>query len=373
MKAAVSYGAGRPLEVEEVSVASPAEGEVLVEVGACAICQSDLHYLSGAWPGKPFPAICGHEVAGTVIAAGKSVDGVAEGDRVVASLIRDLGTCDPCRAGHPRRGYCRAGHPYLCETSIPLDREERFRNPAGERVHQGLKVGGFAERILIHHSQLARVPQDMPLEHASLLACGVLTGYGAVFNTARMPPGATVAVVGIGGVGINCLQAAAIGEAETLIAIDLAPQKFELARRLGASHALDASDQGVKDAVLEITEGFGVDYAFVAAGAGPAIELGAEILGKLGCLVVAALPPAGVSARMHPRLLVNRNQSVLGTKMGSARLSRDIPILVEHYRAGRLALGELIAGRYPLSAINEAIESAGQGAAARNVIDFHQP
>ncbi len=372
MKAAVSYGAGQPLVVEEVTVASPGEGEVAVQVGACAICQSDLHYLSGAWPGKPFPVICGHEVAGTVTDVGKSVESVREGDRVIASLIRNLGTCDPCIAEHPSHGYCRAGHPYLCETSLPLDREERFTNPGGARVHQGLKVGGFAEHVLVHPSQLAVIPSDMPLEEASLLACGVLTGYGAVFNSAKMRPGGSVVVIGIGGVGINCLQAAAIGNAETVIAVDVVPEKFALARELGATHTLNAKETSVTEAVMEITGGFGVDYAFVAAGSGAAIEQGAEVLAKLGCMVVAALPPAGVTAQVQPRFLVNKNQAILGTKMGSAQLSHDIPILIDHYRAGRLKLGALIADRYPLDRINDAIESAGQGAAARNIIEFNR-
>ena len=370
MKAAVSYGAGQPLAVEDVVMTGPARGEVVVQVGACAICQSDLHYLSGAWPGKPFPVVCGHEVAGTVVAVGRSVAGVREDDRVIVSLIRNLGTCDPCLAGHPSHGYCRAGHPYLCEATLPLDREERFANGDGARVHQGLKVGGFAEQVLVHPSQLATIPADMPLDEASLLACGVLTGYGAVFNSAKMRPGATVAVIGIGGVGINCLQAAVIGNAETVIAIDVVPEKFVLAQVLGATHTLNAKETSVTEAVMEITGGFGVDYAFVAAGSGAAIEQGAEILAKLGCLVVAALPPAGVTAQIQPRFLVNKNQSMLGTKMGSARLSHDIPVLIGHYRAGRLKLGALIAERYPLDRINDAIESAGQGAAARNVIEF---
>jgi Zn-dependent alcohol dehydrogenase len=360
MKAAVCYGEGQPLVVEEVTCPSPGEGEVKVRVGACAICQSDLHYLSGAWPGKPFPAVCGHEVAGTVVAAGRAVESAREGDRVIVSLIRDCGTCR----------YCASGHPYLCETLLPIDSGERFRDPQGQRVYQGLRVGGFADHVVVHQSQLAAIPDDMPFDQASLLACGVLTGYGAVANAARMRPGASVAVIGIGGVGINCLQAAAIGRAETLIAIDRVPEKFALARKLGATHTLDPKDTAVVEAVLELTGGFGVDYVFVAAGSGAAIEQGAEILSKLGCMVVAALPPAGVSAQIEPRFLVNKNQTFMGSKMGSARLTVDVPKLLEHYREGRLELAALIGGHYPLAGINDAMATAGRGAAARNVITF---
>ena len=362
MKAAVCYGEGQPLAVEEVTCASPAEGEVKVQVGACAICQSDLHFLSGAWPGKSFPAICGHEVAGTVVAAGKSVAAAREGDRVIVSLIRDCGTCR----------YCAAGHPYLCETTLALDTEERFRNGAGQRVYQGLRVGGFAEQVLVHQSQLVAIPDDMPLDQASLLACGVLTGYGAVVNAAKMPPGVSAAVIGIGGVGMNCLQAAAIGRAETLIAIDVVPEKFALARDLGATHCLNPKEGSVSEAVMEITRGLGVDYVFVAAGSAAAIEQGAEILSKMGCMVLAALPPAGVTAKIQPRFVVNKSQTIMGTKMGSARLPIDVPKLLEHYRAGHLKLAELIAGHYPLTSINDAIATAGQGEAARNVIMFDQ-
>ena len=360
MKAAVCYDEGAELVVEDISYMSPGAGEVVVRVGACAICQSDLHYLSGAWPGMNFPAICGHEVAGTVIAVGEGVRAIMEGARVIVSLIRDCGTCK----------YCQAGHPYLCRTAMPLDRESRFHNTSGERIYQGLRVGGFAEQVLVHQSQLVEIPVDMPFDQASLLACGVLTGYGAVVNAANIQPGASVAVIGIGGVGINCLQAAAITEAGPLIAIDVVPEKFHLARRLGASHTLNPNEVDPVEAVMEITAGFGADYVFVAAGSGVAMEQGAAMLSALGCMVIAALPPAGESAAVQPRLLVNKNQTIIGTKMGSARLSVDIPKLLAHYATGKLKLAELIAGRHELSEINHAIASAGRGEAARNVIVF---
>ena len=360
MRAAVSYGAGEPLVVEEIDISPPHEGEVLVQVGACAICQSDLHYLSGAWPTEAFPMICGHEVAGTVAERGAGVTALREGDRVVVSLVRDCGRCR----------YCKAGHPYLCEGRLPIDAETRFRNRAGRRIHQGLRTGGFAEQVLVHHSQAAAIPDDMPLEHAGLLACGVLTGFGAVVNAARMEPGRTAAVIGIGGVGINCVQGAAIAGARTLIAIDVEPAKFTLARTLGATHTLNPKDGGVAEAVAGITEGAGVDYVFVAAGNAEAIELGGDVLAKLGCMVVASMPPSGVTVPLKPDSLVSRNQTFIGTKMGSARLPKDVPRLVELYREGRLELAELIADRYPLEAINQALDTAGQGAAARNVIVF---
>lgn len=360
MKAAVSYGAGEALVVEEIDVSPPGEGEVLVQVGACAICQSDLHSLSGAWPSETFPMICGHEVAGTVAERGAGVVTLREGDRVVVSLVRD---CRQCR-------YCKTGHPYLCEGRLPIDSETRFRNRGGLRIHQGLRTGGFAEQVLVHHSQTVVIPDDMPLEHAGLLACGVLTGFGAVVNAARMEPGRTAAVVGVGGVGINCVQGAAIAGARTLMAIDVEPAKFALAQALGATHALNPKDGGVAEAVAEITGGAGVDYVFVAAGSAEAIELGGELLARLGCMVVASMPPAGVTAPLKPDDLVSKNQTFIGTKMGAARLPKDVPRLIELYREGRLKLAELIADRYPLEKINRALDTAGQGAAARNVIVF---
>ena len=360
MRAAVSYGAGEPLVVEEIDVSPPGAGEVLVQVGACAVCQSDLHYLSGAWPTEAFPMICGHEVAGTVAERGAGVTALREGDRVVVSLVRDCGRCR----------YCKAGHPYLCEGAFPIDSETRFRNRAGRRIHQGLCTGGFAEQVLVHHSQTAAIPGDVPMDQAGLLACGVLTGFGAVVNAARMEPGRTAAVIGIGGVGINCVQSAAIAGARTLIAIDVEPSKFALALALGATHVLNPKDGGIVEAVAEITGGVGVDHVFVAAGSAEAVELGGDVLAKLGCMVVASMPPSGMAVSLKPDNLVGKNQTFIGTKMGSVRLSRDVPRLIGLYREGRLKLAELIADRYPLAEINRALDTAGRGAAARNVIVF---
>ena len=360
MKAAVCYEAGDALVVEEVTAEPPKQGEVMVEVGACAICQSDLHYMSGAWPGRPMPAVCGHEVAGTVSARGPEAGSFRDGDRVLVSLVRDCGQCR----------YCKAGAPYLCEGVLPLDQEARFHNAKGERVYQGLRTGGFAEQAVVHHSQVVPIPEDLSFEQASLLACGVLTGVGAVLNTARMTPGGSAAVIGTGGVGINCVQGAAIAGAETIIAIDLEPAKFELARICGATHTLNPKEVDVVEAVAELTGGFGADYVFVGAGSSQAMELGGEILSKLGTMVIASLPPAGVTARMQPRFVVNKNQTIMGSKMGSARLKDDVPRLIELHREGRLKLAELIAERFALEDINQAIATAGSGAAARNVILF---
>ena len=360
MRAAVCYGAGEPLRVEEISAAPPKQGEVRITVGACAICQSDLHYMSGAWPGRPFPAVCGHEVAGTVADCGHGVAEHREGDRVLVSLIRHCGQCR----------YCKAGASYLCEGSLPLDKEARFHNGKGEVVHQGLRTGGFAEQVVVHASQVVGLPDALPLEQASLLACGVLTGVGAVSNAAKLEAGRSAAVIGVGGVGVNCVQGAAIAGAEPIIAIDTEPAKFELARLCGATHALDARDENLVEAVTEITGGIGVDYVFVAAGNAQAMELGGELLAKLGCMVIASLPPAGVTPRIQPRFVVNKNQTIIGTKMGTANLARDVPRLIEMHREGRLKLAELIAARQPLDKINEAIAEAGKGAAARHVIVF---
>lgn len=360
MRAAVCYEAGQPLVVEDLSVAPPGEGEVKVRVGACAVCQSDLHYLSGAWPGRAFPVVCGHEVAGTILETGPGVTSHRAGDRVIVSLVRNCGRCR----------LCKAGKSFLCEGTLPIDSEARLHNVKGERVHQGIRTGGFAEQALVHHSQAVAMPDDLPLDQACLLACGVLTGVGAVLNTAQVKPGSSVAVIGVGGVGINCVQGAAIADAETIIAIDLEPSKLDLARRCGAGHGLNPDDAPVTEAVAELTGGLGPDYVFVAAGSGAAMELGGEILSKLGCMVIAGLPPAGVTARIQPRNLVNRNQTIMGTKMGSGTLSEEIPRLIAFHREGRLKLAELIAARFPLEDINRAIETAGRGEAARNVLLF---
>ena len=359
MKAAVCHEFGKPLVVEEVEIASPQAGEVKVKLAACAICHSDILYMDGAWGGV-LPAVYGHEAAGVVEEVGPGVTGTELGDHVVVTLIRSCGRCH----------FCSQGQPVMCETTFRLDEAGPLRSKDGEAIHQGLRTGAFAERVVVDASQVVRIPKDLPLDSASLLACGVITGLGAVVNTAEVRPGSTVAVVGTGGVGLNSVQGAALGGARTVIAIDLSDDKLAASKGFGATDTINPAKEDAAQAVHALTEGRGADYVFVTVGAKAAIEQGFALLCRGGTLVIVGMPASGVTAAFDPATFANEGQRVLGSKMGSARLQVDVPKLVDLYRQGRLKLDELISGRYPLEEINEAVASVKRGEAQRNVILF---
>ena len=359
MKAAVCYEFGKPLVVEEVGIADPAEGEIKVKLAACAICHSDIFYADGAWGGV-LPAVYGHEAAGVVESVGPAVTTLAPGDHVVVTLIRSCGHCH----------YCSQGLPVTCETRFPLDEASPISGEGGAALVQGLRTGAFAEYVVVQVSQAVAIPKDLPLDSASLLACGVITGLGAVANTADLRPGADAVVIGAGGVGLNSVQGAAIRGAKTIIAIDIAESKLEAARRFGATHAIDGRSTDVAGQVRALTGGRGADYVFVTVGVKPAFEQAFSLAASGGAIVLVGMPPDGVTTDLDPCALASDNQRVLGSKMGTARIQVDIPYLVTLYQQGRLKLDELISGRYPLEEINEAIASVKRGEALRNVIVF---
>ena len=359
MKAAVCTAFGQPLAIQEVALAPPETGEVRVKLAACAICHSDILYMDGAWGGT-LPAIYGHEAAGVVAEVGPAVMDIAPGDHVVVTLIRSCGGCH----------FCAQGEPVLCETSFPLDGQGRLRGADGTALFQGLRTGAFAEEVVVEQSQVVVIPPEVPLDSASLLACGVITGLGAVVNTAKVPAGSNVAVLGTGGVGLNAVQGAALSGAKTIIAIDFADGKLDAAARFGATDGINPSKQDAADAVCALTEGRGVDYAFVTVGAKAAVEQAFGLIRKGGAVVIVGMPADGVMAEFEIVGLANDSQRVIGSKMGSTRLKVDVPRLVELYRQGRLKLDELITGRYPLEEINEAVASVKRGEALRNVIVF---
>ncbi len=359
MKAAVCHRFGEPLVVEDIELDPPQEGEVLVKMAACAICQSDIHYMDGLWGGQ-LPAIYGHEAAGVVEALGPGVDSVAPGDSVLVTLIRSCGQCF----------YCTQGAHTQCETTFALDQEPRLRRGDGSPVKQGLRTGAFAEFSVVDASQVAKIPKEIPFDSASLISCGVITGLGAVTNTAQVPPGSSVVVIGTGGVGLNSVQGAALSGARTIIAVDLANSKLEAAKQFGASHGLNAAGNDLPDAVRGLTDGRGADFVFVTVGSTKAIEQGLTLLRPAGTLVIVGMPAVGATASLQALDFADASQRILGSKMGSTRLVIDIPKLVGLYQQGRLKLDELISGRYPLADINEAIASVRRGEALRNVIVF---
>jgi Zn-dependent alcohol dehydrogenase len=358
MKAAVCRAFGEPLQVEEIEIAGPAAGEVQVKVRACAICHSDILFMDGAWGGE-LPAVYGHEAAGVVEAVGPGVTGLAPGDHVVVTLIRSCGGCH----------YCERAMETQCETRFPLDEQSPLRDATGASLVHGLRTGGFAEQVLVEASQVCAIPPGIPFDAASLLACGALTGFCAVTNTANMPAGSTAAVIGCGGVGLNTIQGARYVGATKIIALDLVDAKLAAAKQFGATDAFNSGGDA-RDRVLALTGGRGVDYAFITVGAAKAIDLGLTLLAAGGSAVIVGMPPSGINSEIDPGTLASRGQSLLGSKMGSARVAVDIPHLVGLYQRGDLKLDELISGRYPLTEINQAVASVKSGTALRNVIIF---
>ena len=359
MKAAVCREFGAPLTIEEVRLDPPQAGELTVKIAACAICHSDITYMQGGWGGT-LPAVYGHEAAGTVEHVGPGVPDVAPGDHVVVTLIRSCGTCH----------YCLQGKPVLCEGRFRLDSEGPLHTPDGAPLHQAMRTGAFAERVTIHASQVAVIPKDVPFDCASLLACGVITGLGAVFNTAQVAPGSEVVVIGTGGVGLNSVQGAALCGARSVIAVDLSDSKLAAARKFGATHTLNPAKDDLPAAVRQLTGGRGADYVFVTVGAKAAVEQSFGLLGRGGSTVLVGMPPTGVTTSFDPTDVASYGQRVLGSKMGSARVRIDVPMLVDLYRQGRLKLDELISGRFPLEEVNAAVAGVLKGEALRNVLVF---
>lgn len=356
MRAAVCRAHGEPFVIEQLSIDEPRAGEVLVDVKACAVCHSDITYWQGGWGGE-LPAVYGHEGAGIVRAVGPETPGIAVGDHVVVTLIRSCGTC--------RR--CLRGDEVLCEGTVPLSRRSPLRDAGGAPVVQAMNAGAFAEQVLVHHSQLATLPRDVDFVTASLLGCGVITGVGAVLNTAEVEVGDSVVVIGAGGVGLNCVQGAVLAGAGPIVAVDPVASKLAAALALGATAAVDASGD-VERAVAELTDGRMADHVLVSVGVPAAIELGIRLMARGGETVVVGLPPTGATCTFDPVTIADGAQRIKGSKMGGARVQVDVPRLVELYREGRLELDGLVTGTYPLAEIDEAFASVLRGEALRNVI-----
>ena len=260
----------------------------------------------------------------------------------------------------------------MCEGAFALEDESRLRNKRGEPIHQGINVAGFAEYAVVDQSQVVPVSIDTPLDRAALLACGVITGLGAVVNTAHVPPGSSVSVIGTGGVGLNALQGAVLAGAHPIIAVDILETKLAAARSFGALHTVNAAQADPVAAVKELTSGRGADYVFVTVGSQPAVEQGLNMIRRGGTLVLVGLPANNATVALTVFDSVVNERKVIGSAMGSTRLSVDVPRLIDLYRHGRLKLDELITNRYPLEQINTAIEEVETGRVLRNVILFGQ-
>ncbi len=355
--AAVCHSFGAPLTLEQVTLRAPGAGEIEVTLGAVAVCHSDISFAAGLWGGV-LPAVYGHEAAGTVTAAGPGVTAAAPGDRVVVTLIRACGDCAPCCAGKPT----------LCATPRDTDNGPLSLSDGG-RLHQAMACGAFAQKVVVDASQIATIPDTVPFDVACLLACGVITGVGAVVNTAALRPGQDAVVIGAGGVGLNAIQGARLAGARRIVAVDMLPSKLDVAMEFGATHGVLASGAAPwNDAHAAL--GRGADAVFVTVGAPAAFDAAIRYLAPGGHVIIVGMPPVGATSAYEPMNFASYGHGISGSSMGDTVIRRDIPWLVDLYLQGRLKLDELISRRWRLSEINEAIADTKTGAARRNVIVF---
>ena len=358
IKAAVCRAFSEPLVIEDVQLAAPGAGEVEVTLEAVAICHSDISYAGGAWGGF-LPAVYGHEAAGVISAVGDAAGDFKLGDPVVVTLIRACGSCPSCAGGKPT----------ICET--PYDAVKGpLRTSDGGPLEQAMACGAFAEKVVVSHRQIVKIPESLPKDLASLLSCGVITGVGAAINTAGLRPGQDVVVIGAGGVGLNAIQGARIAGARRIVAVDMTEEKLEIAKEFGATHGVLASLKEPWKAAYKALGGRGADAVLITVGAIPAYEQAPRYLGRGGKAVMIGMPHSGEEARYEPVVLAALGQGLVGSKMGDVVIQRDIPWMIDLYEQGRLKLDELISGRWSLDQINEAIADTKTGSAKRNVIMF---
>jgi len=361
--AAVFSGAGRELEIAEVELAAPRAGEVEVEIAAAGVCGSDLHVVRGEWA-VPMPVVLGHEGSGVVTAVGPEVARLAVGDHVVLSWVPQCGRCRQCRAARPWQCELVAG--VVAPRGVLFDGTSRWSRH-GDPVHHYLGVSSFAERVVVPESGAVRVRDDAPLDVVAVVGCAVATGVGAVQNTAAVPAGATVAVIGCGGVGLSCIQGTRLAGAGRIVACDLSPDKLDLAVRLGATDVVDARRGDVVDVLRDLGPG-GLDFVFDAIGRIETTEQAIAALGPGGAAVVVGLPPAGRTARFDPLALAEANQRILGSNYGSIDPQRDIPRLVDLYMESELDLDSLITTRRPLAEAAQALDDLSAGRAVRTLL-----
>jgi S-(hydroxymethyl)glutathione dehydrogenase/alcohol dehydrogenase len=370
MKAAVFYGPKQPLVIEDVEVDQPLDREVLVRTVASGVCHSDLHFVDGYYT-FPAPAVLGHEAAGIVEQVGKAVDYVKPGDHVICCLSVFCGYCEDCMAGHPNRCTNRAA------TQRRKGAKPRL-SLKGQPMRQFADLSTYAEKMLVHENALVKIGNDMPLDRAALIGCGVTTGVGAVLNTARIEPGSTVAVFGCGGVGLAAIQGARIAGARMIIAVDQFESKLALARRLGATHTIDASHTDAVTAIRELASpgqpsgpnsSGGVDYSFEAVGLKKLAEQCFDCIKAGGTATIIGMIPVGQKVEIDGTKFLTERR-IQGTNMGSNRFRVDMLRYIDFYQQGRLNLDDMITRRGKLADVNEAFRAMKAGEVARTVLMF---
>ncbi len=361
MKAAVMRSYNAPLEIEDVEIDVPGPGEVLLKTAASGICHSDLTVLEGGLPVPP-PSVLGHEPAGVVEAVGEGVTDFVPGDHVIGCITQWCGVCR----------FCTGGRPYLCLSQYegrPAGAAPRLKAAGGDPIFQFANLSSFAEKMLSPQRSLVKIRDDMPLDRACLIGCGVTTGLGAALNTVDIPAGATVVIIGCGGVGLAALQGARIRGAGKIIAVDAQAWKFDLARDLGANECVDATAGDPVAAVQALTGG-GADFVFECIGLVPTVQQAVTMTGRGGTTVLVGVVPVTKTVEISPADLTLQEKKITGSYMGSNRFRFDMPKYIDFYLDGRLRLDEMISSRLPLDDVNNAFEMMRKGEAARQVIVF---
>ena len=364
MGAQPPYTTSKPLAVDAVELEAPGRGEVLLRIAAAGLCHSDLSVINGDRP-RPTPMLLGHEAAGVVEACGEGVDDLQPGDHVVLVFMPSCGHCLPCAEGRP--ALCVNGAVSNTAGTLMGGHRRLFRG--GERINHHMGCSAFAERAVVSRNSVVKVDRDVPLEHAALFGCAVLTGVGAVVNTARVPMGATVAIVGLGGVGLAALLGAVACGASRIVAVDVSKDKLGFAKSIGATDAFDAAAADAVDAIRGATDG-GVEYALEFAGSVKAMELAYKITRRGGTTVTAGLPPPTHMLPIPQVNLVAEERTIKGSYIGTCVPVRDLPRYIALYRQGRMPVDRLLTGRLQLDEINLGFDRLREGKAVRQVVVF---
>lgn len=356
------YAESKPLKIETLELDEPKQNEVLVKVKAVGLCHSDLSVINGSRP-RPTPMALGHEAAGEIVQVGENVTAFKKGDHVVCTFIPSCGHCIPCREGRPA----------LCETGAKSNEKGEMLEGGmrlhlkGETIYHHLGVSGFAEYAVVSTNSIVKVDSSIPFEEVALFGCAVITGVGAVINTAQIKPGSSVAIIGLGGIGLNALLGAKLAGAREIIAVDINADKLETAKELGATATFDSSEQSASDEIKSYTNG-GVDYAFETAGVIPAMEVAYTITKRGGMTVTTGLPHPKHEFSFPQVTLAAEERTIKGSYVGSCVPARDIPRFIDLYKQEKLPVDSLLTGTISLDEINEGFDRLAKGEVARLVI-----
>jgi alcohol dehydrogenase len=356
------YAGSQPLAIEELDLDPPGEGEILIKIRAAGLCHSDLSTINGDRP-RQMPMVLGHEAAGEVVETGPGVRDLSVGDHVILVFVPSCGHCLPCMEGRP--ALCEPGFKANGAGTL-LSGETRLKR-GSERVWHHVGVSAFAEYAVVSRQSVVKIDRTLPFEEAALFGCAVITGAGAVINTARVSPGTTVAVVGLGGVGLMSMLAARLSGCRQIVAVDMLDDKLALAKQLGATHTVNAKDPKCAEHVKDLTQG-GVDFAFEMASSVKALELAYKITRRGGTTVTASLPHPTHTMALPGTNLVAEERTVKGSYVGSCVPARDIPRFISLYQQGLLPVDRLMSERIGFGDINAAFDKLADGATVRQIL-----